>query len=166
MTRTEQPVQTDDSPIVAAAEVAMRTALAPSIFNHTMRVSHLAAHLARREPVDADTLAVTALFHDAGTAAENDGEQRFELEGADAAARFLEEWGWAPERVRPVWQAIALHTSAGIAERFGPLAGLLRAAVLVDLGRSQLPSGPTRELEDLLEQYPRLGIEQVLADTI
>src|SRR3954469_8511513 len=72
--RTEPPMETDDSRLVAAAEATMRAALAPSIFNHTMRVAHLAAHLARGERVDGDTLAVTALFHDAGTAAENDGD--------------------------------------------------------------------------------------------
>jgi hypothetical protein len=161
-----RPPTAADARLVTTAEATMRRALHPSIFNHTMRVRHLAAHLALGQQVDDAALAVAAIFHDAGTADENDGEQRFEIEGADAAARFLEPWGWAPERIRLVWEAISLHTSAGIAERFGPVAQIVRAAVLVDLGRTELPVASTLELEKLLDQLPRLDIDRVLPDTV
>ena len=153
-TRVRQP-PTGDSDVVTIAEEAMRVALHPSIFSHTMRVLHLARFLMADRPVlDPEALAVAVLFHDSGTADENNGQQRFEVEGADAAARFLELRGWASERITPVWEAIALHTSPGIAERFGPLAELVRTAVLVDLGRTRLPIASTPALDDLLARHP------------
>jgi hypothetical protein len=155
------------SELVSSAERAMRDALHPSIFNHTMRVLHLARHLPAPHPApDHVALAVAVLFHDSGTIRENDGEQRFEVEGADAAARFLEGWDWTPDCIRPVWEAIALHTSPGIAERFGPLARVVRTAVLIDLGCTAMPVASTPALDAQLARYPRSEIERVLPDMV
>jgi len=155
------------SDVVNAAEDAMRRALDPAVFNHTLRVLHLANHLSAEQTVpDQEALAVAVLFHDSGTAQENNGEQRFEVEGADAAARFLEQWTWSVERSRPVWEAIALHTSPGIAERFGPLARVVRTAVLVDLGRIELPLPSAPELETALAGLPRLDVDRVLPEAV
>jgi HD superfamily phosphohydrolase YqeK len=156
-----------DPKLVTSAEETMRRALHPSVFNHTMRVLHLARHLPAPRPApDQEALAVAVLFHDSGTIEENNGEQRFEVEGADAAARFLERWDWTPERIKPVWEAIALHTSPGIAERFGPLARVVRTAVLIDLGRTEMPVAPTPALDAQLARYPRLDIDRVLSDLV
>jgi hypothetical protein len=164
MSELSEPVRSET---VNAAEDAMRLALDPAVFNHTLRVLHLAEHLSAEEPIpDREALAVAVLFHDSGTAPENNGEQRFEVEGADAAARFLEQWSWPSERSRPVWEAIALHTSAGIAERFGPLARLVRTAVLVDLGRIELSVRSTPELETTLAGLPRLDVDRVLPEAV
>jgi hypothetical protein len=167
LTTAVESVSHADSELVITAEESMREALHPSIFNHTMRVLHLVWHLPTPHPApDQEALAVAVLFHDSGTIQENNGEQRFEVEGADAAARFLERWDWTPERVEPVWEAIALHTSPGIAERFGSLAQLLRAAVLIDLGRTEMPVASTPSLEAHLTRYPRLEIDQVLPELV
>jgi hypothetical protein len=156
-----------DSELVTAAEETVRRVLQPPIFNHTMRVLHLARHLSGHQTVpDHEALDVAVLFHDSGTAQENNGEQRFEVEGADAAARFLERWNWPPQRIRRVWDAIALHTSPGIAERFGPIAQLVRGAVLVDLGRTELAVPSTSELEIRLARLPRLDIDRVLPEVV
>jgi hypothetical protein len=155
------------SELVIAAEDTMKRALHPSIFNHTMRVLQLARHLPAPQPApEQEALAVAVLFHDSGTIEENNGEQRFEVEGADAAVRFLERWNWRPERIAPVWEAIALHTSPGIAERFGPLAQLARAAVLIDLGLAEMPVASTPALLNQLARYPRLHIDRVLPDMV
>jgi hypothetical protein len=161
------PVTQDGSAVVATAVEQMRDALHPSVFNHTMRVLHLASHLSRGHRArDDEALAVAVLFHDSGTIEENNGHERFEIEGADAAVRFLDGWDWTPERVKPVWDAIALHTSAGIAERFGSIARVLRRAVLVDLGRADLPGAVPPGLDGHLAAYPRLDIEHVLPELV
>jgi len=161
------PISHADSELVITAEEAMRDAMHPSIFNHTMRTLHLAWHLPAQPPApEQEAVAMAVLFHDAGTIDANNGEQRFEVEGADAAARFLERWTWTPERIRPVWEAIALHTSPGIAERFGPLARLLRTAVLIDLGRAEMPVPSTPVLDAKLRRYPRLDVDTVLPDRV
>ena len=74
-------------------------------------------------------------MHDLGTGDLAKGEARFEVEGADLAAAVLREHGVAEPDVDRVWEAIALHTSPGIAERRGLLAYLTREGVGIDFGR-------------------------------
>ncbi|MEU3244678.1 MULTISPECIES: HD domain-containing protein [unclassified Streptomyces] len=149
----------------------VRSALEPAIFNHSVRVWLLADHLARREGLhglESEALAVACLFHDAGTAQRYDGPQRFEVEGADAARMFLAEHGaaWPEPLLQDVWQAIALHTSPGIAERMGGLTRLVRLGVLADFGRSDLIESAGEQLLASLDELPRLSIETVLGDAV
>lgn len=156
----------NSSDAISAARVETQAFLHPAIYNHSARVHLIAAQLAESTEADLDALGVAALFHDAGASDAHDGAQRFELEGADAAARFLRLRGWSPERIEPVWQAIALHTTPGVAERFGGIPLLVRTAVLIDFGKPGLPHPADRELADALEALPRLEIEKVLARTV
>lgn len=167
------------SPLLIQASEHLQGVLHPSIWNHSRRVERLAADLATRESLnrhsggdaafyedgglDAEALAVAAMFHDAGTAARYDGPDRFEVEGAHAAARFLTRHGWPAARIRPVWDAIALHTSPGIAENAGPLPALIRAAVRIDFGAPP-PAGTN--VVALEQALPRERIEVVLADVV
>ena len=111
-----------------------------------------------------------------GCATENDGPQRFEVCGADAAAAHLRQFEVNDADIQEVWIAISLHTSPGIAERITPLARLVRLAVLMDfneLGKSPWVTeselsvnneeGYRRSIE---EQFPRLGAEKVLANIV
>ena len=64
-----------------------------------------------------------------------------------------------------MWEAIALHTSAGIAERRGPVTELTRRGVGVDFGRdSECVSDEQAVL--IHAAYPRLSMERALADEI
>lgn len=112
-----------------------------------------------------------------GCATSNDGPQRFEVCGADAAAEHLRQFeGVSEVDVQEVWTAISLHTSPGIAERITPLARFLRLAVLMDfneLGKSPWVSNFELELtseegyrEGVEERFPRLGAEKVLGDAV
>ena len=66
--------------------------------------------------------------------------------------------------VQQVWDAIALHTSAGLAERRGLLPRLVRTGVLADF---RLATGPARELQDDLHAaWPRIELETTLIDQI
>ena len=60
---------------------------------------------------------------------------RFEVEGADLAAAVLRNHGVAEADVDRVWEAIALHSCAGIADRRGLLTYLTHKGVFVDIGR-------------------------------
>lgn len=110
-----------------------------------------------------------------GCAPENDGSQRFEVCGADAAAEHLWKFDINNADVQEVWTAIALHTSPGIAERITPLARFLRLAVLMDFGElGKSPWITESELEvneegyrrSVEEQFPRLSAEKVLGDVV
>ena len=106
---------------------------------------------------------MAGVLHDVGTADRFNGAQRFEVEGADAAAAYLNARGLDRRAIDLVWEAIALHTSPGIAERRGPLTRLIRLAVRTDFGHSGITPELRQEIELL---YPRLGIETVLADAV
>ncbi|MCA2223186.1 hypothetical protein [Nonomuraea aurantiaca] len=61
------------------------------------------------------------VMHDLGLGTLAAGQARFEVEGADLAASVLTEHGIAAADVDRVWEAIALHSSVGIADRRGLL---------------------------------------------
>ncbi|CAM5662887.1 hypothetical protein GCM10010378_04350 [Streptomyces viridochromogenes] len=127
--------------VADAAYTHVSEVLAPPVLQHSVRVWLLADHIGRPQGVDGlerEALAVACLFHDAGTADVYDGPQRFEVEGADAARAFLAEHDWPRPLVQSVWEAIALHTSPGIAERMGLLPRLVREGVLADFGHTDL----------------------------
>ncbi|MFI2370153.1 HD domain-containing protein [Streptomyces sp. NPDC018833] len=155
--------------VAESAYQRVRSVLRPAILNHSVRVWLVADHLGQQEGLgerEREALAVACLFHDAGTADAYDGPQRFEVEGADAASEFLAPYDWPASLVQKVWEAIALHTSPGIAERMGPLTRLVRLGVLTDFGAAD-PLGVNYErLSASLGRFPRMDIEVVLGDAV
>ncbi|MGW0926791.1 HD domain-containing protein [Streptomyces sp. NPDC002755] len=161
-------------PVGAAAYQHVASFLHPAILNHSVRVWLFADQVGKAEKISAaerEALAVACMFHDAGTAAVHDGPQRFEVEGADAALAFLSDHGSALHHEfdaalrREIWNAIALHTSAGIAERMGTLPRLVRLGVTTDFGTFSDALADT-ELPDSIDRFPRCDIEQVLGDAV
>ena len=160
-------MNTEDAVLAAAEDLSVQL-LQPPIFNHSVRVFEYARAIAASEDcaVDVAALRIASLFHDAGTADEYDGPQRFEVEGADAAAAFLTARGWEATRVDSVWEAIALHTSPQIAERRGPVARYLRLGVRADFGDDTLLPRAEKHRSEVEAKYPRLMIEQCLGQTV
>jgi HD domain len=163
-----------DSPLCAAAADLARRHEHPAIADHSLRTflhAELAAAplgLRAGADYDPDELFLACVLHDIGTAEAYNGRQRFEVDGADAAAAFLESRG-APAAVRQrVWEAIALHTSPGIAERLGPLTRLTRAGVVSDFAVP--PAAPygvsTATRAEIESRYPRGDVERHLADAV
>lgn len=110
-----------------------------------------------------------------GCAIENEGPQRFEVCGADAAAKHLRDFEVNDADVQEVWTAISLHTSSGIAERITQLARFVRLAVLVDfneLGKSNWVTESELKVNEegfrrsIEERFPRLSAEKVLGDIV
>jgi len=123
---------------------------------------------ASKSEIDSSLIFAASMFHDMGTCAAHDHDQRFEVCGADAAVNYMQTQGMSDQSSqRKVWEAIALHTSPGIAERMGPLTRTVRMAVKADFGnqlyRSLLDEGLVESTEVLL---PRGQIEKVLGDCV
>jgi len=99
-----------------------------------------------------------------GLSDEGDGESRFDLDGADLAARFLTDHGLADDKVQVVWDAIALHLT-DIASRKRPEIALVNAGAGFDLGAGPvaLPGGYADRVH---AAFPRLHAAPVLRDTI
>jgi hypothetical protein len=158
-------MSSDSTPEGALARAALDLAREHepvSVLNHSIRTHGYALlhaegrGLALGADVDAELLFVACVLHDLGAALAFDGPQRFEVEGADAAVALVRDHGRSALEADEVWQAIALHTSPGIAERRGPITLLVRLGVLSDFSENEVPT----ELRSALErEHPRLGLD-------
>src|ERR1700753_4195146 len=87
------------------------------LFNHSSRVYYFGAIAGKRRELqfDAELLYAAAMFHDVGLMpAYSSPADRFEVDGANAARRFLQERGISAPDLDTVWTSIALHTTPGI----------------------------------------------------
>lgn len=157
-------------PLAEAALTIVRTSESASVANHSLRSFYFADLLAAHEGCDQDAaydrdlLFAATVMHDLGTGALAKGEARFEVEGADLAAAVLREHGVAGRDVDRVWEAIALHTSPGIAERRGLLAYLTRVGVGIDFGlHPEIASAWSARIH---AACPRLDMVRSLVDAI
>jgi hypothetical protein len=157
-----------------ASERAIRFArehLNVELFNHSVRTfvfsRVVAAHRGLRPGSDFDEELVYlgCVLHDIGLTDRGDGEQRYEVDGADVAAELLAAEGLEAHRVEVVWQAIALHTSFGINNRMRPEIALTAAGIGMDFGRDADLVGD--ELAEAIHRaYPRQEMARVLVDEI
>lgn len=143
----------------------------PSLANHSIR-SFLFARLAAAEQkqvagrdYEPDLLYCACALHDIGLTPAHRRGQRFEVDGADTALELLTRHGVPAADADQVWQAIALNTSLGIAERRGTLCALTLTGVSLDFGVGSgfVSDGVAHAIH---EAYPRLAIGKVLADAI
>lgn len=161
-------------PQTAVAQAAIRLAQSsesPPIFNHSVRSYLFAELVAARDGLrpgpdyDSEALFLGSVLHDLGAGTAATGKARFEVEGADLAAALLTEHGCDRAMVDGVWEAIALHTSGGIAERRGALCYLVRTGVGADFGRDA-EFIDERTAASIHAQYPRLAMATTLVDAI
>ena len=127
----------------------------------------LAAHEGLRpgSDFDSETLFLGCVLHDLGAGSAAAGKERFELEGADLAATLLTEHGCDRAVVDAVWEAIALHSSFGIAQRRGPICYLVNGGVAIDFGRNA-EFVDDRAAAAIHARYPRLSMAKSLVDAI
>ncbi|MGA4837895.1 HD domain-containing protein [Streptomyces sp. G45] len=160
-----------DSHVAVAARDFVRSTGHPALFHHCMRTYLYARLIGERDGLlpdrdyDDELLFLGSVLHDVGLTADGDREQRFEVDGADLAAAFLVGQGQPAERVEVVWDAIALHTSEGIASRKRPEIALVSAGTRLDIAGSaaDLPPGYADRVHAVL---PRLHAAAVLGDAI
>jgi hypothetical protein len=135
MTEIIAAVRIPETPAAAEAAQWVREHSSPLIYHHSRRVFVFGMLHARRlglEP-DPELVYLSALFHDVGLLTPfSDAEQRFELDGADHARRFLLERGFSTAAADVVWTAIALHTTPGVPSRMGPEIAVTTYGVLTD----------------------------------
>ena len=172
MTVTDHTATPFDLPDTAVAVAARRLCeeVSPGfVHNHTVRSYLFARELAVVTGVgefDDELLFLACVLHDLGVTDYANGDQRFEVDGADAAARFLREEGVDDTRARTVWNAIALHTSPGLAQGFGVIEGLAQWGIAADIagqGREHLRKDFTDRVH---ARWPRHDLGYALAGVI
>ena len=158
-------------PLVATSLELVRSTESPPIVDHSIRTFLFARLLAEHEGAlndaayDEQLLFAATVMHDLGLGEHARGHARFEVEGADLAAGVLRKHGVPDADVERVWEAIALHSSHGLAERRGLLTYLTYRGVFVDAGRTT--GGVAAELrKEVLNAYPKPTEGRYLADAI
>ncbi|WP_371405561.1 HD domain-containing protein [Kribbella sp. NBC_00662] len=115
MIETIAGVRIPDSTLAREATELVREVASPLLFDHSRRVFLFGALRGKDLEYDAELLYVGAMFHDLGlTERYRRTDQRFEIDGADEARRFLHQHGITGESADRVWTAIALHTTPEI----------------------------------------------------
>jgi hypothetical protein len=140
-----------------ATDFAQR-ASEPCLFNHVMRTFAFGTLAARGLAHDAEVFYVAAVLHDLGLTASAPRGARFEIAGADAAKDLLSREGMRDADIEVVWDAIALHTVAGVPPRKRPEVMLVQLGAALDVGFAPLAliggGAPP-----ILERWPRLSFE-------
>ncbi|MGB6163765.1 MAG: HD domain-containing protein [Pseudonocardiaceae bacterium] len=125
-----------DSRLAREATELVRDAASPLLFHHSRRVFLFGSLQGNRLGLTADPelLYVGAMFHDLGlTEKYRRTDQRFELDGADEARRFLAAHGLPEDRIRLAWLGIALHTTPETPYHMEPEVALVTAGVETDV---------------------------------
>ncbi len=161
-----------DSDIACAAKQLVFDVAPDFVANHSLRSYLFARELATAKGLHADVdyddelVFLSCILHDLGVTGHANGDQRFEVDGADAAARFMRDHGVDETRVAPVWQAIALHTSTGLAHRFGAIQAIAQMGIAADIAgvdRQLLPAGYADRVH---ASWPRHNLGHALAEAI
>ncbi|MGX1804257.1 HD domain-containing protein [Nocardia sp. NPDC055321] len=152
------------------------TALEPPIRNHSVRGFLFARALATSRGLrpgadyDEENMFLICALHDIALSDIANGPQRFEVDSADYAARYLEERGITDNRVDIIWDAIAAHTTglsdSPVYQRRRPAEIWLSVTGIgYDLGGDpgDLPPGFAAHVH---ATYPRLGGIRALSAAI
>ncbi len=148
---------------LACRAVQTVEALCPGfIVRHSYRTYCFGAVLAARNglKLDKETFFLAAMLHDLGLSEKHaDDPGSFEWVGARLAHRFCLDQGEAEARAELVHNAIALHTSAGIAGKHVPEIAMLHFGAGLDLFGMKLDEVPPLSLASILEAHPRDGFK-------
>jgi hypothetical protein len=151
-----------DSVLATEATELVRDVEPGLLFHHSLRVYVFGALQGARLGLayDPELLYIGAIFHDIGLVeGHRSVNDRFEVDGANAAREFLRARGIPEDSIRIVWDAIALHTTPGIPQHKEPEVALLTAGVELDvlgIGYDDLTDG---QRDEVLAAFPRVNFK-------
>lgn len=151
-------------------------------YNHVARSAYWALIIARKLPqfahVDLSLVFISCMLHDMGWAATKEllsQDKRFEVDGANIAKEFLEDYtgseyqdnetteAWGPARIQRAWDAIALHATPSIAKHAAAEVALTHLGVTADFLGPNLDLGlgtnliSREEYRTVTKLFPRSG---------
>lgn len=136
MSKSIEGIDIPDSQLAREITDFIRDTETELLFNHSSRVYFFGALAGHKRGLsfDQNLLYAGAMFHDIGLMqSHSSAHDRFEVDGANAAASFLRERGVDPSDVEKVWAGIALHTTPGIPQYMDPVIALVTAGVEMDV---------------------------------
>ena len=161
-------ISAPDSRFTRQARSVVERVHSPALLNHVHRTWWFSEFLGRTRGLkyDREVVYLAALFHDLGLTDEFAADQRFEVDGADAASGILLAHGYPESKAELVWDAIALHSSAGIAERKQPEIALVYIGAHVDVFGMRLDEITPALVDDTLALYPRVGFKAAFTEAL
>jgi hypothetical protein len=161
-------IEVPDTALVRDAIDLSRSASEPYLFNHVMRSWLFGAVLSESaDPApDPELLAVATILHDLGLTDRYTAENRFEVDGANAARSFMKGRGISTQQMQLVWDAIVLHTTRSIALHKEPEVAITHSGITVDVlgaGLDRIPPGKRVAIET---EFPRLGLKNGLKECL
>jgi hypothetical protein len=151
-------IRIPDSALAREVTELVRDTESPLLFHHSSRVYYFGALAGKHRDLsfDPELLYTGAMFHDMGlTAKHSSSNERFEVDGANAARDFLRRHGIAQSDIDTVWTAIALHTTPGIPQHMHPVVALVTAGVEMDVLGLTYPEYSDAEREAVVHAHPR-----------
>ena len=157
-----------DTRLVHDAIDLARSLSEPYLFNHVMRSWLFAVSIAEeaKPALNPELLAVSAVLHDLGLTDRYAAEERFEVDGANAARTFLKERGIPAQQAQLVWDAIALHTTRSIALHKEPEVAMTHSGIAVDVIGAGLDLIPSEKVRAILTEFPRLALKRQFRDCL
>jgi HD superfamily phosphodiesterase len=152
-----------DTRLAREATELIRSVESDLLYNHSLRVYAFGALQGERRGLsyDPELLFVGAMFHDIGLVeGHRSANDRFEVDGANAAREFLAANGVTGDALRVVWDAIALHTTPGIPEHKEPEVALVTAGVELDVLGFGYDDIAAEDREAVLAAYPRIDFKE------
>jgi hypothetical protein len=156
-----------ESRLTREATGLLREFSTPLLFNHSHRVFFWAEEQGKRsgKKFDVELLFISAAFHDLGLIRRfSSDDDRFEVDGANAVRQFLEHHGVSSSRIQIAWDAIALHTTPGIAAYKPIEVELLYNGISLDVLGIGFQDFPTDVRERVVAEYPRADFKQGIAN--
>ncbi|MFE1599735.1 HD domain-containing protein [Methylobacterium sp. ID0610] len=147
-----------DSRLARAVTEFIRDNETDLLFNHSSRVYHFGAlaGVHRGLTFDRELLYAGAMFHDLGLMPDyGSADERFEVDGANAARDFLRSYGVSEADLSTVWTAIALHTTPGIPVHMHPVVALVTAGVEMDVLGLTYDQYSEEERAAVVSAFPR-----------
>jgi len=157
-----------DSELTRMAAALAEQALSPTLLNHVHRTWWFAEFIGRKRQMkyDRELVYLASLLHDLGLSPAHAANNQFEVDGADAAHAFLGAQGYPAGKSKIVWDAIALHTLAGIAERREPEVALVHFGAYVEVTGLGLDEISPKLIDDTIALYPRLGFKKAFTEAL
>jgi len=161
-------MQHPDTEVCIAAMELARDHSPPFLFNHVMRTFAFGrdAGALQGARYDREMLFLGSVLHDLGLVEKFIGEDRFEVDGADAAADFLSRQGYSDRKIAVIWDAIALHTTPSVPQRKQPEIALLQLGAGIDIGAIPRSLVTPESVEIILAEYPRLGYKKAMLEAM
>jgi hypothetical protein len=137
------------------------------LYHHSRRVFLWGALVGEQRGLsfDAELLYVGAMFHDVGLLPRHrSADERFEIDGANAARRFLQQHGLPEQDVMTVWESIALHTTPEIPRYKQPEVELVTAGVEFDVLGIGFEDLPAEVRDAVVAAHPRTHFKEGIVD--